>query len=873
MSTPTPRPPVPPSVNDPTFADAGRPTPAAAPAPPSPAGQYGYGGTLADGGATTPERPAPVASAPSGGGLYRVVHQVGRGGMGTVSLAQDVSLGRWVALKRLTGDFAGNPRLLERFRTEAKSAAALIHAQIVQVYALHEDAHGPYIAMEYVAGPVAGPPAFWPADFPNPPLTLEDRVKNHGPLAVPQVLGLGLSLCGALGYAHKRNVIHRDIKPANILLNEDSQPKIADFGLARRTNTEGEGMTLAGAQLLTLGYGAPEQERDASKADARADLYSLGGTLWYCISGQNPRFFRENEVPAELRPMLVRALQTDREKRYQSAAEFEEALKALQSAAAEPKKGRAAQLLDAISSRAKEALQAKKVETFAIAPVAAPVAAAVMTGQCPKCGHQHTLDKNKLPTRKFCESCGLTLVEPCLKCGTANGAWSKFCGACGEDVEALVQTQLDRWRKAQAETTDLRASRRLGDLVARLKDMSVLEHPRLAPFAAWAKEHLPGVENEYAASCIERDRCMAQAQEHLKKHDYAAVVKTLEACPLRTDEVANLLRTARDAQAELPRLRQEIVAHGKLSQYEAMLPKVRRYLELKPEDAEMKKLREKLSVREEKEDDRLWQLAEKRGEAKEYEAYLSRFPKGLHAFDARQELAARCRGELFQHMRDPALRHKYLMHRRDSSDLLKEDKDHAFFGVFAVYGLVGVIVGPFYGLLGGTSGGVFSGLFAGVLAGLTCAFWLGIAKLRLRATRPLVIYLMLALFLPFLYLAALAAVSDSSSSSGNSEIGVLLGTFLGLVASGLTSAFIGLIAGEHTRTLPLGPLPFFCYAQSPDRLRRVLLPPEAEQAAQAEVVLAAQVVSVPTVMPLAAESPADQALPVAKIIENPLKKK
>lgn len=152
-------------------------------------------------------------------------------------------------------------------------------------------------------------------EAPNPPLDLDEFVKAKGAMDPAKTVALGIKLCSAVKYAHKRGVIHRDIKPANILFNDDWEPKLADFGLARQVNTQQEGATLAGAQLLTLGYGAPEQEVDASKVDERADIYGMGGTLWFAISGQNPRFFRESEVPEVLRTVLAKALHKDREKR------------------------------------------------------------------------------------------------------------------------------------------------------------------------------------------------------------------------------------------------------------------------------------------------------------------------------------------------------------------------------------------------------------------------------------------------------------------------------------------------------------------------------------------------------------------------------
>jgi serine/threonine-protein kinase len=228
-------------MDDRTISDAAQQSPQSGSGPRPVQAQSGpenpYGATIADGGAGSTAVGSHAEGRAAAGDKYRVVHLIGKGGMGTVSLAQDVRLNRWVALKRLSEQFAEDSRLLQRFHTEAKSVGSLTHFHIVQVYAMDEDAEGPYIAMEYVSGPEAGGRADWPSGAPNPPLDLEEFVKAKGGLEPAKTVALGIKLAGAMKYAHKRGVIHRDIKPANILFNEDWEPKLADFGLARQVNT------------------------------------------------------------------------------------------------------------------------------------------------------------------------------------------------------------------------------------------------------------------------------------------------------------------------------------------------------------------------------------------------------------------------------------------------------------------------------------------------------------------------------------------------------------------------------------------------------------------------------------------------------------
>jgi tRNA A-37 threonylcarbamoyl transferase component Bud32 len=557
-----------------TLADSGAliGTNPAAPGPEKSSAQdYGHGRTLADSGQET-----------IGTVSYRVVRLIGHGGMGTVCLAQDTRTARWVALKRLAASFRNDPQLRRRFLAEAQSVAALSHFHIVHVYATAEDATGPYIAIEYVAGPKGYQPDGWPADLPNPPLTLEDRVKSQGTLAETQTIQLGLKLCAAVGYAHKRGIIHRDIKPANILLDEHGEPKLADFGLARQMNATGEGLTLVGAQLLTLGYGAPEQEIDASRVDERADLYSLGATLWFAQTGESPRFFRESEVVPRLRPVLARALQKDREKRYQTAAELEQDLARMAPGAA---------------------------RTAASADEPAP-------GRCSHCGHQHLLNPKKPLDRKYCESCGKLLIEPCPECNTVNGAWSRFCGSCGVDLAAWFQNARVRLQAATQEVLALQSRSQFPDALGRLKEMEASVHPRLAEFADWARQTRPQVEAAFAEAQRERDYMIGRVQAFLPASElpqvlsavpvvtawvsdaqaavctYEEAVRLLDGVPepLRTAEVSALHTLAISRLADVNQLRGQLADLAARKDFEGLRRNVRRLLELQPNDPQCQAL-------------------------------------------------------------------------------------------------------------------------------------------------------------------------------------------------------------------------------------------------------------------------------------------
>ena len=233
---------------------------------------------------------------PSQLGGYQILKELGRGGMGAVFLARQVSLDRPVALKVMNPQWAKNPNFLVRFTREAYAAAQLIHHNIVQVYDIGEDHGIHFFSMEFVEGQSLG-----------------DLVKKEGKLAPEVAAGYILQAARGLQFAHERGMIHRDIKPDNLMLNNQGVVKVADLGLVRTPGMSEEpvglsvtpaietpaasvplgrslsslsGVTMAGQAMGTPSYMAPEQARDATAVDGRADIYSLGCTLFVLLTGQ-----------------------------------------------------------------------------------------------------------------------------------------------------------------------------------------------------------------------------------------------------------------------------------------------------------------------------------------------------------------------------------------------------------------------------------------------------------------------------------------------------------------------------------------------------------------------------------------------------------
>jgi eukaryotic-like serine/threonine-protein kinase len=261
-------------------------------------------------------------------GPYRVVEEVGRGGMGVVYAAEDQRLGRTVALKALPPEWAADPHRRERLRREARAAAALSHPAIATIFALEEIDGVLYLLSELVRG-----------------RTLREELAT-GPIAPALLVPTVCDLAGAITAAHAQGIIHRDLKPENVVRREDGQIKILDFGLARaggrRGSTPDPRLTEAGLPIGTPGYMAPEQAAGL-EADERSDIFAFGVMAWELATGVHPLAPNPSARPhpPALDAIIGRCLRARPEDRYQSAAEVYQELQALGAGRAATPPGRA----------------------------------------------------------------------------------------------------------------------------------------------------------------------------------------------------------------------------------------------------------------------------------------------------------------------------------------------------------------------------------------------------------------------------------------------------------------------------------------------------------------------------------------------------
>ncbi len=254
-------------------------------------------------------------------GRYQIIEELGKGGMGKVYKAQDTDLKEKVAIKLLRPEIAADKKTIERFRNELKFARKIRHKNVCQMYDLNKEKGAHYITMEYVHGE-----------------DLKRLIRKMGQMSAGQVISMAMQVCEGMAEAHRLGVVHRDLKPQNIMVDEEGNARIMDFGIAR--SVKGKGITGAGVMIGTPEYMSPEQV-EGKESDQRSDIYSLGVILYEMVTGrvpfegdtpftigvkhksEAPRNPKElnSQIPDDLSLVILRCMKKDKDQRYQSAGE------------------------------------------------------------------------------------------------------------------------------------------------------------------------------------------------------------------------------------------------------------------------------------------------------------------------------------------------------------------------------------------------------------------------------------------------------------------------------------------------------------------------------------------------------------------------
>jgi len=477
-------------------------------------------------------------------GRYRLEKVLGEGAMGMVYLALDKTLHRRVALKIPKFKGEDDADQIKRFHREARAAAALHHRNICPVYDTGKIDGVRYISMSYIGGQ---------------PL---DELIDPDELQPPQLVAvLVRKLALAMQKAHDAGVLHRDLKPSNIIIDNEGEPVLMDFGLAVRFGPSQQSrLTQSGTLLGTPAYMSPEQvEGNPAHIGPPADIYSLGVILYEMLTGDVPfggsvaavigQIVTQQPLrPSELNPKVDRQLQSiclkamakQPDDRYESMGDMARALSAV-----------------SVASAPSSELKPQPI-TSADAPIvfdAPPVDSEdeFIEGRCGSCGMINDTSRN------FCKACGSALMVPCLSCEVEIGSWEKFCPNCGSNVPDTLKARQSELDGLMESVRSLRDSHQFDEAIAEAKKFFDEEDARFSEYCEWATTTIQELETELKEWA---STCRIAAGETIWEKQPVELDSSLSHAPRTRDKGQRLEAIASSAWKRQPMLRFAVGAMG-----------------------------------------------------------------------------------------------------------------------------------------------------------------------------------------------------------------------------------------------------------------------------------------------------------------------
>jgi serine/threonine protein kinase len=491
----------------------------------------------------------------------------------------------WIALKVPKFKGEEDADQIKRFHREARSAAALHHRNICPVYDTGKIEGIRYISMSYIDGQ---------------PL---DKLINPDELQPPQLVAvLVRKLALGMQKAHDAGVLHRDLKPSNIIIDNDGEPVLMDFGLAVQFGPSQQSrLTQTGTLLGTPAYMSPEQvEGDPAHIGPPADIYSLGVILYEMLTGDVPfggsvaavigQIVTQQPLrPSELNPKVDRQLQSiclkamakQPDERYESMGDMARALSAVCGA-----------------SNPTSELKPQPI-TSADAPIvfdAPPVNSddEFIEGRCGSCGIINDTSRN------FCKACGSALMVPCLSCEVEIGSWERFCPNCGSNVPDTLKERQSELDGLAILVRSLRDSHQFDEAIAEARKICGEGDARFSEICKWAATTIQELSVEQSEWLSRHRRAFKDAESLVSQCHYSQAVDLLEAIPIGLKQAGAdaLLAKAQEAVSACRILRETIDSRYKSKQLDGLLVCTGQYLELIPHDTRIQSLHMKLIDRE-----------------------------------------------------------------------------------------------------------------------------------------------------------------------------------------------------------------------------------------------------------------------------------